>query len=162
MVVLLDKMRITARSRKLVETSKNHLSFYRKYALVVFNTLRRPSFQKFLSWMLRREKIKRNKVKDVQIRMFPFRKENGNGLAGKCNSEGEILLYPKGLEFCRNQMREFGKEDLNLYIKNRARAALIHELLHLRYVSDEEKVRELTKRYFSIFTTHQPTKIRTP
>jgi len=157
MVILLDKMRITVRSKKLVEPSRNHLSFYRKYALVVFNTLRKPLFQKFLSWMLRREEIKKNKVKDVQIRMFPFKKENGNGLAGKCNSEGEILLYPKRLEFCRNQIQELGKENLNLYIKSRARAALIHELLHLRYVSDEERVRELTKKYFNIFTKHQPT-----
>ncbi len=157
MVILLDKMRVTVRSKKLVERSRNHLSFYRKYARVVFNTLRKPMFQKFLSWMLRREEIKKNKVKDVQIRMFPFKKENGNGLAGKCNSEGEILLYPKRLGFCRNQMQEFGKENLNLYIKSRARAALIHELLHLRYVSDEERVRKLTKKYFSIFIKHQPT-----
>jgi hypothetical protein len=156
MVILLGKMRITVRSKKLVELSRNHLSFYKKYAVVVFNTLRKPLFQKFLSWMLRREEIKENKVKDVQIRMFPFKKENGNGLAGKCNSEGKILLYPKKLEFCRNQMQEFGKENLSLYIKNRARAALIHELLHLKYVSDEERVRELTKRYFNILARHQP------
>ena len=38
---------------------------------------------------------------------------------------------------------------------NRARAALIHELLHLQYVKDERKVRELAKGYFCIFTKKQ-------
>ena len=150
-------MRITARSKKRVEFSKNHLSFYMRYALVAFNTLRKPMFQKFLNWVLRRERIEENKVKDVQIRMFPLRKENGNGLAGKCNNEGKIFLYPRRLEFFLERMQELGRENVNFYIKSRARAALIHELLHLKYASDEEKVRELTRRYFNIFTKHQPT-----
>ena len=157
MGILLEKMRITVRSKKRVEFSENHFSFYTKYAFVVFKTLRKPLFQKFLNWMLRRERIEEHEIKDVQIRMFPLIKENGNGLAGKCNSKGEIRLYPKRLEFCRKQMQEFGKENLNFYIKSRAKAALIHELLHLKYVSDEEKVRELTKKYFNIFTRHQLT-----
>jgi len=155
MAILLDKMRITACSKKRVEFSRNHLSFYRKYAVVVFNTLRKPLFHKFIDWVLRRERINEHKVKDVQIRMFPTRKENGNGLAGKCNSEGKILLYPKRLEFCREKVQELGMENLDFYIKSRARAALIHELLHLKYRSNEEKVRELTKRYFNIFAKHQ-------
>jgi len=28
---------------------------------------------------------------------------------------------------------------------------LIHEFLHVKYSSDEEKVRKLTKKYFNIF-----------
>ncbi|MFB0567364.1 MAG: hypothetical protein ACETVM_02105 [Candidatus Bathyarchaeia archaeon] len=150
-------MRIIVRPKKRVEPSENHFSFYTKYAFVVLNTLRKPLFQKFLNWMLRKERIEKHKIKDVQIRMYPFTKENGNGLAGKCNSKGEILLYPKKLEFFREQMQEFGKENVSFYIRSRAKAALIHELLHLKYVSDEEKVRELTKKYFNIFTKHQRT-----
>jgi len=157
MEILLGKMRITACSKKRVDLYKNHFSFYRKYAFVVFNTLRKPLFQRFLNWMLRRERIEEHEIKDVQIRMFPFIKENGNGLAGKCNSKGKIHLYPKGLKFFRKKMQEFGKENVNFYIKSRARATLIHELLHLKYVSDEEKVRELTEKYFNIFTKHQLT-----
>lgn len=105
--------------------------------------------------MLRKESIEKYRVKDVQIRMFPLIKENGNGLAGKCNSKGEIRLYPKKLDFCRKQMQEFGMENFNLYIKSRAKAALIHELLHLKYVNDEDRVRMLTEKYFNIFTRHQ-------
>lgn len=148
-------MKITASSKKCAIVSKNRLRFYRKYAFVVFKTLRKPLFQKFLSWVLRREKIEEHKVKDVQIRMFPLKKENGNGLAGKCKSEGKIFLYPKRLEFCREKTQELGKENVKFYIKSRARAALIHELLHLKYESDEEKVRELTRRYFNIFIKHK-------
>ena len=152
---MLDKMLITTRLEKYVESSENYVSFYTNYAFVVFNTLRRPLFQRFLNWMLRKERIEEREVKDVQIRMFPFIKENGNGLAGKCNSRGEIRLYPKQLEFFREKMQEFEKENVNFYIKSRAMASLIHELLHLKYVSNEGKVRKLTEKYFNIFTKHQ-------
>jgi hypothetical protein len=148
-------MRITARSKKLAASSENNVSFYKKYASVVFDTLREPLFQKFLNWMLRKEGIKEQEVKDVQIRMFPFIKENGNGLAGKCNSKGEIQLYPKKRDFFRKQIKELRKGNVSFFIRSRARVALIHELLHLKYVSDEKKVRELAEKYFKIFTKHQ-------
>jgi hypothetical protein len=156
MIILLDKMRITARSEKRVKLSKNYLSFYSKYAFVVFGALRKPLFQRFLYWLLTRENIEKRKVRDVQIRMFPLRKENGNGLAGKCKrEEGKIFIYPRTFGFCLKKMQELGKETLDFYVKSRARAALIHELLHLKYASDEEKVRELTRRYFRVFSKHQ-------
>ena len=107
--------------------------------------------------MLRKEKIDEDKVKDIQIKTFPLRKENGKGLAGKCKNKGKIFIYPRRLEFCREKTQELGKENVNFYIKSRARATLIHELLHLKYASNEEKVRELTKRYFNIFSKHQHT-----
>jgi len=159
MIVLLDKMRITARSDKCVKLSKNHLSFYSKYAFVVLRALRKPLFQRFLCWLLKRENIEERRVRDVQIRMFPLRKENGNVLAGKCNrEEGKIFIYPKRLGFCQRKTQELGKETLDFYIQSRARAALIHELLHLKYASNEEKVRELTRKYFRIFSKHRHAK----
>ncbi|MDH5460404.1 MAG: hypothetical protein OEW71_05165 [Candidatus Bathyarchaeota archaeon] len=106
---------------------------------------------------MKRENIKEHKVTNVQIMVFPFRKENGKGLAGKCNRKGEIFIYPKRLEFCRKLLRNCGKEKVYSFIKNRARATLIHELLHIKYSSDEEKVRKLTRKYFKIFTRHQNT-----
>jgi hypothetical protein len=42
-----------------------------------------------------------------------------------------------------------------VYAGNRARAALIHELLHLKYERDEKTVRELAKEYFCIYTRKQ-------
>jgi len=30
-------------------------------------------------------------------------------------------------------------------------ATLIHELLHVKYLGDEDKVRELTRKYFDFF-----------
>jgi len=152
-----SKMRITVRPKKIVRFSKTRVSFYMKYASVVFKTLRKPLFQKFLDWILKRENIKEHKVTKVQVMVFPFRKENGKGLAGKCNGKGEIFIYPKRLEFCQKLIRNCGKEEGYSYIKNRARATFIHELLHIKYSSDEEKVRELTRKYFKIFTQHQNT-----
>jgi len=152
-----SNMRITVSPKKIVRFSKTYVSFYTKYSSVVFKTLRKPLFQKFLDWVLKRENIKEHKVTNVQIMVFPFRKENGKGLAGKCNRKGEIFIYPKRLEFCRKLLRNCGKEKVYSFIKNRARATLIHELLHIKYSSDEEKVRKLTRKYFKIFTRHQNT-----
>jgi len=45
-----------------------------------------------------------------------------------------------------------------VYAGNRARAALIHELLHLKYAEDEKTVRELSEDYFLTCTQKQPNK----
>lgn len=104
---------------------------------------------------MKRENIEEHMVTDVRVMVFPFKKENGKGLARKCNSRGEIRIYPKRFEFCRKLIRKSGKEKVYSYIKNRARAALIHELLHVKYSTDEEKVRKLTRKYFSMFAQHR-------
>ena len=149
-----SKLNISVRPEKLARFSHTRLSFHVKYASVVFKTLRRPVFQSFICWMLKREKIGEDAVASVKVMAFPFRKENGNVLAGRCNSKGEIHIYPKRLEFCQKLRQRFGRERFLSYIKNRARAALIHELLHVKYSNDEERVRELTKKYFKTFTRH--------
>lgn len=149
-----SRMNISVRPKILARFSHTRLSFHMKYASVVFKTLRKPVFQSFICWMLKREKIGEDAVKSVKVMAFPFRKDNGNFLAGRCNNKGEIHIYPKRLEFCRKLRQKFGKEMFLSYIKNRARAALIHELLHMKYSNDEEKVRGLTKKYFKTFTRH--------
>jgi hypothetical protein len=77
-------------------------------------------------------------------------------LAGKCNTyRGIIRIYPKTSAFCRTFGKKFGKSILISYVSNRARAALIHELLHLKYISDEQKVRALTETYFTVYMKMQ-------
>lgn len=152
---LCHKMKITVNPEKLVKFPEKHVSFYMKYASVVFGTLKEPRFLKFLRWMLKKENITQDKVTNVEVVVIPFRKKNGNGLAGRCNSKGEIRIYPKRLKFCRKLIQKCGKERIYSYIKNRARAALIHEVLHVKYSNDEEKVRKLTRKYFNIFTEHR-------
>jgi len=152
------KMKITVHTEKLGEFSQKHVGFYMKYASFVFRTLRRPSFQKFLCWMLRKENIEEPMIRDVHVRVFPFQRKNGNGLAGNCSTnEGKIQIFPKTLKFCQKLRQKFGKDKFILYVRSRARAALIHELLHLKYANDEEKVRELTKEYFAVFTQNRST-----
>jgi hypothetical protein len=155
---LSGKMKIITCFQKPEEFSDRHVKFYTKYATVTFKTLGSPLFQRFLDWMMRRENIKEHQVTNVQVRMFPFRRENGKGLAGKFNKKGEILIYPKRLEFCRKLVQDFEKEAVYFYIKARAMATLIHELLHVRYSSNEQKVRQLTRKYFSIFAQSQNTR----
>jgi hypothetical protein len=154
--VLSDRIAIAVHPEKLEKFSREHAGFYVNYASVVLRTLKRPLFQKFLHWMLRKENIEAQTVRKVEVRVLPFRRRNGNGLAGNCNTYiGKIRIYPKTLKFCQRLIQAFGKDGFASYVRIRARAALIHELLHLKYEKDERKVRELTKLYFSIFARNR-------
>jgi len=157
---LSNKIRVVSNPKKVESCPEKRLEFYTNYASAVSETLKKPLFQKFLNWIIKREKIEKKAVKDIQVRVFPFKKENGKSLAGRCNNEGVILIFPKRRSFLQKKMRDHKKEKVRFYLKSRARAALIHELLHVKYESDESKVRQLTKKYFSIFIRHQNTKIQ--
>jgi len=136
--------------------SEKHVWFYSKYSSFTLRALNKISFQKFLSFMLTFENIKQTNVNSVDVEVFPIRGENGRFIAGKCNTlSGRIRIYPKPMKFCVAFSKEFGKSILFKYAGNRARAALIHELLHLKYANNEEKVQELTKAYFSTYTKKQ-------
>lgn len=154
---LSSKMRISVDHEKLGNFSQSHVKFYLKYSSFVFKALKKPSFQRFLRWMLKKEKIEEPSVSAVQVKVLPFRRKNGKGVAGKCNTaRGRIQIYPKTIKFCHVFKQKFGRNTLLVYAGNRARAALIHELLHLKYIEDEKTVRELAKDYFYIFTQKQP------
>ena len=151
--LLSSKIKITVGPGKPEGFSQRHVGFYMNYSSFVFRALRRPSFQKFLHWMLRRERIEAQMVGAVDVKVFPLRRKNGKGLAGNCDvTQGNIRIYPKTMKFCREFTQKFGKSTLLMYAGSRARAALIHELLHLKYASDEKKVRELAREYFFAFT----------
>jgi hypothetical protein len=155
---LSSKMRISVDHEKLETFSQNHVKFYLKYSFFVFKALKKSSFQKFLRWMLKKEKIEEQVVRTVQVKVLPFRRANGNGVAGKCNTaRGRIRIYPKTIKFCQIFKQKFGRNTLLAYAGNRARAALIHEILHLKYAEDEKTVRDLTKDYFCAFTQKQYT-----
>jgi hypothetical protein len=155
--LLSSKIKITVGPEKLESFSQDHVGFYMKYSSFVFRSLKRPAFQKFLHWMLRREKIEEQMVKAVHVKVFPLRRKNGKGLAGNCDTtRGKIRIYPKTVNFCRAFTQKFGKNTLLVYAGSRARAALIHEVLHLKYATDEKKVRELAKEYFFAFTRNKP------
>jgi hypothetical protein len=158
---LSNKIRVVSNRKKTISYPEKRLRFYTKYASVVSTTLRKPLFQRFLNWIIKRENIEKKSVKDIQVRVFPFQKENGNSLAGRCNHKlGVIHLFPKRRKFLQKKMANCEKDRVHFYIKSRARAALIHELLHVKYESNERKVRQLTRKYFNIFVRRQniPTK----
>jgi len=108
--------------------------------------------------MLKKEKIEEQIVSSVQVKVLPFRRKNGHAVAGKCNTaRGRIRIYPKTIKFCQIFKQKFGRSTLLAYAGNRARAVLIHELLHLKYAEDEKTVREISKDYFCVFTQKQCT-----
>jgi hypothetical protein len=157
--LLSSKIKITVCPGKPEGFSQRHVGFYMNYSSFVFKALKRSSFQKFLQWMLRRERIEAQMVGTVDVKVFPLRRKNGKGLAGNCDtSRGKIRIYPKTVKFCLEFTQKFGKSTLLVYAGSRARAALIHELLHLKYATDEKRVRELAKEYFFAFTRIKPSK----
>ena len=161
--ILSSKIKITVNPEETDNFSKRHVSFYLNYSSFVFKALRRQSYQKFLHWMLRRERIEARRVGAVDVEVFPFRRKNGKGLAGNCNTtRGKIRIYPKTMKFCREFTQKFGKGTLLTYAGSRARAALIHELLHFKYSADEKKVRELAREYFFAFTRNRLSNTLTP
>ena len=136
---------------------KRHISFYRKYASFVAKALSKPLFQSFLSWLLKRENIDKDLIQDIQVRVFPFHKKNGNSLAGKIINKCKIIIFPKSAKFYRELAAKHGSEIAHSYVKSRAWATLIHEILHSKYSSDEERVRRLTERYFNIYARNEKT-----
>ncbi len=152
---LSSKIRVVLNPKKVESCPEKGVYFYKNYASIVSETLRKPIFQRFLNWLIKKEKIEKKSVKDIQIRVFPFQKDNGKSVAGRCNNEGVILIFPKKRSFLQKKLKDHKKEKVRFYLKSRAMAALIHELLHIKYDSNESKVRQLTKKYFNTFIRHQ-------
>jgi len=153
-IKLAEKIRIVKNQKKFDNCSENHRSFYQRYAFIVSRTLRKPIFQNFLKWLIKKEQIEKKSVKDIQIRVFPFIKSNGKSIAGRCSSSGIIRIFPKRQRFLNKKLQNH-KEKTHFYIRSRAMAGLIHEILHIKYKGNEHKVRKLTKKYFNIFIHHQ-------
>ena len=159
---LSNKIRVVADSKKLKNASEHELKFYSNYASAVSTTLKKPLFQKFLHWIIKKEEIEKKVVKDIQVRLFPYHKKNGNSVAGRCNStDGVILIFPKKHSFVEKKLESHKKRKVRFYLKNRAMAALIHELLHVKYEGNESKVRHLTKKYFFLFNKHHKSDVST-
>ena len=131
---------------------KKHTGFYTTYSRFILKALKKVSFQAFISQMLLSERIEEKTVNSIDIAVFPVSKKNGLNVVGRCNTfRGKIRIYPKSFYFCDALRKKQGKEVVYAFAGNRARAALIHELLHLKYSSDESKVRELTDTYFCVY-----------
>ncbi len=153
--VLASKIKIAIEYDK-TDLSERHVYFYTKYSCFTLKALRESSFQQFIGWMLMSENIEETIVNTIDISVYPAPRKNGNNIAGRCDVfRGRIHIYPKTIKFCNVFRKKFGRDILFAYAGNRARAALIHELLHLKYAGDEEKVRGLTKSYFSTYSKKQ-------
>jgi hypothetical protein len=147
---LSNKIKIGAESDKT--DYPKHFGFYTNYSRFILKALKKSSFQEFLCSMLLAENIEEKNVNTVDIKILPAHRKNGFNIVGKCNTfKGRIRIYPKTFNYCYAFRKKYGKDYFFVFVGNRARAALIHELLHLKYISDEEKVQELTGIYFSAY-----------
>jgi len=152
---LSNKVRVVLNLKKAENCPEKHVEFYSNYAAAISETLKKPLFQKFLDWLIKKEEIKKADVTDIQVRVFPYQKQNGKYIAGRCNSKGVIRIFPRKQVFLKKKLQKHKKEKLRFYLKSRAMAALIHEILHVKYEGDEQQVRSLTRKYFGIFIRHQ-------
>jgi hypothetical protein len=99
--------------------------------------------------MLKKERIEQQTVRTVQINVLPLRGKKGKGIAGNCDAaRGRIQIYPKTINFCQIFKEKFGRDALLLYAENRARAAIIHGLLHLKYIEDEKRLENYPRNIF--------------
>jgi hypothetical protein len=155
--MLSDKIRIKMSSKRVMKFSEKQVSFYKSYASLVKKNLQKSIFQRFLHWLLKKEDIDKSQIQNVQIRVLPFQNKNGNSLAGRWDKRGSIFVFPRSLEVYRKLAASHGSEIARSYVKVRARATLIHEILHVKYFDDEEKVRRLTEKYLSIYARNQKT-----
>ncbi len=120
--------------------------WYHGYAEAVLSALQHSQFQCFLSWLLRYEHIPSQHIKAIHVRTFPRIMANGRYLNGAATSKGIIAIYPYAkLNTVQNTKRS---EEYSLkYVQWRARATLIHEILHFKYRHREMRIRQLTRKY---------------
>ena len=145
---LVRRMTIHTSVHNSLSLKSHTLQWYRGYAETVLLALQHPRFQRFLNWFLRREHIPVQYVKAIQVRMFPRIKANGQHLKGAATSHGIITIYPQDIP--RNtSAKDLVQSDAFplAYVQWRARATLIHELLHYKYRHREQRVRQLTQQY---------------
>ncbi len=82
--------------------------------------------------MLLVESIEEKTVNTIDIIVFPAPRKNGFNIVGKCDPfRGRIRIYPKTFNYSSAFKKKYGKDYFFTFVGNRARAALIHELLHL-------------------------------
>jgi len=140
-----------------LQIPKKRFSFYREYALFIRNTLKKPLFQHFLRWLLKRENIEKLQIKSIQIKVLPHQEKNGNSLAGRRKKDGRIFIFPINVRIYKMLVAKHGNDTIYSFVKSRARATLIHEILHIKYSSDEEKVRRLTENYYDLYVRNPKT-----
>jgi hypothetical protein len=147
-VSLSRRMKIRYSPRDQSPIKQQTLQGYTKYAEAVLSALRHSRFQQFLGWLLRCEHIPLQQIKAIHIRTFPRTKANGRHLNGTASSKGIIALYPPAIPKNAGDGNAHPSEEFSLtYVQWRARATLIHEILHYKYRHREYHVRQLTQQY---------------
>jgi hypothetical protein len=116
--LLSSKIKIAVGPRKPESFSQRHVGGYMNYSSFVLRALRGPTFQKFLQWMLRRERIEAQMVGAVDVRVFPLRRKNGRSGRSATQLEANPNL-PKNGEVLRVHA-ELAKALSLMYAGNRA------------------------------------------
>ena len=145
--MLTSKIKITTKFQNNQIPHKD-LVFYKKYSDYTLKSIKKAKFQRFIKYILKKEEIPEEKISKINIRVFPLKNKMDQWVIGNCNQMGEIKIFPKCRNLCLKIAMKFGKKTLFSYIRNRGMAALIHELLHIKYEKNEQEVRKLTKKYF--------------
>jgi hypothetical protein len=142
------RMKILCAPRDQSPMKQQTLQWYTRYAEAVLKALRHSRFQQFLGALLRHEHISLRRIKAIHIRTFPRTKANGRHLNGTATSKGIIALYPPTMPKTVGDRNMHRSKGFSLtYVQWRARATLIHEILHYKYRHREHHVRQLAQQY---------------
>ena len=124
--------------------------FYYKYSKKVYSIVISDEIKNFIEEMLKIENIDINKIIDARIMIFPCYRSSDSTYGLVDNDSGQISIYPifsyqneKVIPSC---LIDFTNENLNFIIITQVVHTLIHEILHLKYL-DEDDIELRAERY---------------
>lgn len=143
------------------EYHPDQVAFYSKFTDLVFKALKLPSVSKFLEGFaeeicLGNVEVRISRMPSSRSRVYLSKSEGGlqivkeelKGISIK--ERGFIHLFPD-LIWPNRMMRPIGSVGVRGFVLNSSIRGLIHEMIHLSGIRDEDETRKLTDRYYKAF-----------
>ena len=144
---------------------QNMIEFYYDYSELVYSELSREVVQNYIEYIRNKESIDTSKIMEIRIMRFPF------GYSTAEMSYNERTQRPPGIIFGHYVSKlgiidiypqEFPQDSQVSWLKEHKEACYyftlfeplrtyIHELLHVKYLCDEDAVDRLTDKYVRRF-----------
>jgi hypothetical protein len=149
----------------VLKLPQNMTKFYYDYSELVYSELSREITQNYIEYIINKESIDTSKIKEIRIMRFPF------GYSTAETSNGERTRRPPGIVFGHHVSAlgtieiyppEFPPDSQVSWFKEHKEAGyyftlfeplrtLIHELIRVKYLGDENAVDRLTHKYMRRF-----------
>ncbi|MGD0805674.1 MAG: hypothetical protein ABSA11_16555 [Candidatus Bathyarchaeia archaeon] len=147
------------------KSPQNITKFYYDYSELVYSELSREVVQNYIEYIINKERIDTSKIMEIRIMRFPFgysttgmsdieekQRPPGITMGHYVSALGIIDIYPP--EFHHDSQISWFKEHREAgyyFTLFEPLRTLIHELLRVRYLGDENTVDRLTDKYMRRF-----------